>query len=123
MFGRFCHFYPAYTAEAALAMPWSRFQALLATIPQLRAEDDLRQTMNVAYGAHPGEKGKQLQGYQRQLEAQMMGERLPVAKPIGFLVGTPGVRAAEPGSIAVLRAKQKASYERMKTERAAQHND
>ena len=66
--GRFCQAYPAYTAEAALAMPAVRFFALSGVIRRLEAEDDLRALQVSGIGANPGEGGKAFRDYSRQLQ-------------------------------------------------------
>jgi hypothetical protein len=70
MIGRFCHFYPGYTAEAALAMPWMRFLALLHAIPGIEAEADLRALMVAVVGANPGEKDEAFRNYSQQLQRE-----------------------------------------------------
>jgi len=116
MMGRFLRFYPGYTAETALVMPWSRFQVLLATIPALEAEEDLRALLVAGIGANPGEKGQAFRELSRQLQQQMHGPS--TAKAVhtrrgvdGMAPGvTPGVDvlADADGLLAELRQKRAA---------------
>jgi len=121
MIGRFMRAYPAYTAEAVLYMPVQRFWALYQAIPALDAADDLRALMVAGHGANPGEKGQNFGQMAKTLQAQADGKsaaevRMANYKPI--LPGTPGVTAAEPGS---LRAERLAKLAAFETERAARN--
>lgn len=114
------HFYPGYTVEAALRMPWARFLALLNQIPALQAEDDLRALMVAGHGANPGERGKQLQTFARELEKQA-GVRRPEQELSSLRAGSlPMVTAVDGSEIEALRARQRAATERMEQERVAQ---
>lgn len=80
MMGRFLRFYPGYTDETALAMPWSRFQVLLAAIPALEAEEDLRALLIAGIGANPGDKGQAFRELSRQLQQEARGPSTPAAE-------------------------------------------
>jgi hypothetical protein len=117
MFARFLRFYPGYTCETALKMPWRRFTALLAEIPKLEAEEDLRALMVAGIGANPGEKGKQFSQMARELQRKA-GLKASEAHKISTIVpGVPGVKVAEPGSIEAERVRQKAAAEQLEQRR------
>ncbi len=94
MLGRFLHWYPGYTAEAALAMPASRFFALAHAIRKLEAVEDLRRLRIAAVAAHPGERGEQLEQMQDDL-LNGMGKR--ASRPSTPVIAdvTPGVRSSD----------------------------
>ena len=56
--GRFLRFYPGYTAEAVLLMPWSRFAALLRAISPVQANERLQALETHAFAVHPGERAE-----------------------------------------------------------------
>ena len=106
MIGRFCHFYPGYTAMTALAEPWPRFLAMLGQIGPLSAEDDLRALTVAGIGANPGEKGRQFEKFSRTLRKQT---GLPNNQRSTVLPGMMPLASFEnkPGEIAKIRARQK----------------
>jgi len=127
MMGRFLRFYSGYTAETALAMPWSRLQVLLALIPALEAEEDLRALLIAGTGANPGEKGQAFRDLSRQLQqtAAVANDARPKQNAAdGMAPGiTPGVGvlADADGLLADLRRKRAAwqeEHERRQRERA-----
>lgn len=115
MIGRFMRAYPAYTAEAVLYMPVQRFWALYKAIQALDASDDLRALMVAGHGANPGKDGQAFGQMARTLRAQVDGRsaaeaQMLAAKPV--LPGlTPGVTAAEPGSLRAERLAKLAAFE------------
>lgn len=113
MIGRFCRFFPAYTAEAALRMPASRFFAMSQTIAGLAAEEDRRALHIAAVGAHPGEKAEVLRTFERALTRQ--AEPAKPEKPITPGI-TPGVQAAT-DDIRSERLRKRDEYKRRATER------
>lgn len=110
--------YPAYTAEAVLYMPVQRFWALYRAIPALEASDDLRALMVAGYGANPGEKGQNFSQLAKRLRAQADNLDVDDAEKVGgrvVLPGiTPGVQAAEPGSLRAERLAKIEAYEKEK---------
>lgn len=117
LLARFLHFFPGYTAELALRMPWRRFLVLLGAIPAVQAEEGLARLEVAAVAAHPGQKGEGYQALVKRLQKRM-GATAP--KPVSTVV--PGVTPlvnfeAEPGSIEAERARQKAAWEQMLAER------
>lgn len=122
MLARFLHFYPGYTAETVLQMPWRRFQALLGAIPAVQADEDLRALESRAVAAHPGERGEQFKALAKRLrEAMGLGGGKAEVTTI-----TPGVTPlamfeAEPGSIEAERQRQKEAHERLMAERSKAH--
>lgn len=103
MIGRFLRSYPGYTAETALEMPVQRFWALYQAIPALEANDDLRALMIAGHGANPGKDGKNFSQMAKTLAAQADGRSAQEVSRISsrpIVPGvTPGVAAAEPGSL------------------------
>lgn len=126
MVGRFLRSYPGYTAEAALAMPVQRFWVLYQAIPALEATDDLRALMVSGVGANPGEKGQGFERMAASLQAQADGKPPgEVAKTATggkvILPGiTPGVAAAEPGSLRAERLAKRAAFDAAKKARYAE---
>lgn len=120
MLARYLHFYPGYTAESALQMPWRRFLALYGAIKAVQADDDLRALESRAVAAHPGEKGGQYRALVARLHDAMgrgagSGKDAPSTLAPGV---TPlAVFEAEEGSIEAERARQKAAAERLQAER------
>ncbi|MCB0040695.1 MAG: hypothetical protein KDE23_13495 [Caldilinea sp.] len=109
---RFLRAFPAYTAEAALAMPAIRFWALYGTIGRLDAADDLRALLVAGHAANPGKNGHQLTGFATDLEWRSRhmpgrGMRGPGVSS-DLLVAAYGATVAEPGSVSGLRARQMA---------------
>lgn len=117
MLARYLHFYPGYTAESVLRMPWRRFLALYGAIKTVQADDDLRALESRAVAAHPGEKGGQYRALVERLSgAAGRGKDAPSTLAPGV---TPlAVFEAEPGSIEAERERQKAAAERLEAERA-----
>ena len=103
MIGRFLRSYPGYTAETCLYMPVQRFWALYQAIPALEAGDDLRALLVAGHGANPGKDGKNFSEMAKTLAAQADGKTPQQAKAASarpIVPGmTPGVVAAEPGSL------------------------
>lgn len=84
-------------------MPVQRFWALYQAIPALEAGDDLRALMVTGHGSNPGQDGKNFSQMAKTLAAQADGKtpqdvRRAGSRPIVPGV-TPGVAAAEPGSL------------------------
>ena len=115
MLGRFLHWYPGYTAEAALTMPAVRFFALSKAIRQLEAAEDLRRLRIAATAAHPGDKGDHLADYQDELVTALgltAGSRQRTTQPV--IPGlTPGVSESAEDLRAELARRAAAHAERM----------
>lgn len=114
--GRFLRTYPAYTAEAALAMPAVRFFALSGVIRRLEAEDDLRGLQVAGIGANPGEGGRAFRDYSRQLQRTAGREQQGKVTTV-----VPGVTPltmfeAEAGEIERLRERQREADARLRAE-------
>ena len=86
----------------------------------MQAEEDLRAVLTVAHGANPGDKGKQLREYMRDLQKQAKvhaAEEEITSARAGII---PQIMAErEPGSIERERERQRAAAERMEAERQA----
>lgn len=117
MIGRFIRFYPAYTAEAALAMPWRRLVALFGEIPGLEAGEDLRALRLAAVGAHPGEKGQALREFSQELQGRAGLAPAEITTAIPGI--SPMVKAVADGSIEAEHARQRAAAERLDGSRRA----
>lgn len=120
MMARFLHFYPGYTAEKALTMPWRRFLALVRAIPAVVAEQRLQLLETVAVAANPGERGEQYSALVDRLSGSL-GQQPAQSQPRGIAV-VPGFTPAafyeaEPGSIAAEMARQRAAWEEMQKRR------
>ena len=115
MLGRFLHFYPGYTVESALDLPWEQFVALYGVIPKLEAEELLQQTESRAYAANPGEKGRQLSNYIKRLR-KALGS-LAVKKSTVIPGVTPLTMVDSSGEIAAIRERQRLAAERLEQER------
>lgn len=94
MLARFLHWYPGYTAEAALAMPASRFFALAHAIRRLEAAEDLRRLRVSATAAHPGQRGEQLEGLRDDLLSGLGRRESRQPTPVIANI-TPGVRSSD----------------------------
>ena len=116
LLARFLHFFPGYTAETALQMPWRRFLALLHAIPAVRAEDQLTGLEVAAVAAHPGQKGEQYQSLLKRLRGKMGITAQPVTTVAPGLTPLTSFEA-EPGSIEAERDRQKRAHERLLAER------
>lgn len=106
--------YPAYTAEAALAMPASRFFALYAVIRRLDAEDDLRRLRVAGIGANPGEKGRAFRDYAWQLQG-VAGSQIRVSTLAPGVMPLAGFEN-EPGEIERERERQREADKRLRRE-------
>lgn len=122
MIGRFIRFYPAYTAELALQIPWRRLLALHRQISALQAEEQLRALLAAAYGANPGDRGKTLRAYSQELE-QAIGlsgsEQEQEVVRLARSGLSPMIQTAPAGEIEALMARQRLAEEQRQRERAA----
>lgn len=113
MLGRFLHWYPGYTAETALAMPATRFFALLRAIRKLEAAADMRQLRVSAAVAYPGKSGEHVSDLGDDLKAAL-GVR--AAKPASNVIPglTPGVQLADEDQLLAEHRRLAEEYERLR---------
>ena len=121
MLGEFLHWYPGYTAEAALAMPASRFFALLRAVRKMKAAEDLRRLGVAAAAAHPGQRGEQLNELSTRL-IESLGQAAPKQSSVVIPGITPGVRLSDDDIAGELQAKLAAYHAARAAERAVERS-
>lgn len=116
MVGRFIHFYPAYTAEMVLAMPFARFFALSRAITRLEAAEQMNRLETATIAANPGKNGAEYERLHRRL-AQRAGLRGGTANTSASIEPTlePDkdlfvAYESAPGSIDAERERQKRAW-------------
>lgn len=113
MIGAFCRFYPAYTAEAVLAMPASRFFAMYKAMRRLQADERLGDLYLATVAAHPGEKGEQFREFEGALVERSTGTKARVASAPLIAGVTVGVTESDNDLLAEVRAnREKAEQQR-----------
>ncbi len=105
MIARFCRFFPAYTAEAVLAMEARRFFALNRCIPRLDAEEEAR-AITVQHNSKPADRLKELIDRIKGIEHSQPSIAL-------VLKGEAGYEDTE-GEIKAIRERQRAASDEMK---------
>ncbi len=107
-----------YTRAQVLAEPTLSFFALLAALPKLHAEEDLRALMVAGTGTNPGEKGdgfaKLMDALRVQAGQTAAGRKVAPEKQLR--PGMPGVTAVEPGALAQERMAQQARAQEVERE-------
>jgi len=96
-------------------MPYERFIALYNVIPALEAEELLRDTESRAYASNPGEKGRVLSDYLKRLRKLIGRKQVPKSTVVAGV--TPLTEVVEPGTISVIRERQKQAALKLEEER------
>ena len=117
----FLHFFPGYTAESVLRMPWRRFMVLYLASGEIQAAEELRQLEALTVAAHPGKNAESYKGLFERIR-----DRLPKrhrAAKVDTL--TPNLHPLVsyeivPGSIEAERQRQRDAWEKMQAERRRQ---
>jgi len=117
MVGRFIHYYPGYTFESALKIPWRRFVVGLRKVAQLEAEEDLRALTIATIAANPGKKGEHHRALVKRLQLQAGQSALSSGKEV-HVGDMPNIIAAKPGSLKAEYARIKAEADEMERKRA-----
>lgn len=117
----FLHFFPGYTAESVLQMPWRRFLALYIASNQVQAAHELRQLEALATAAHPGKNAESYTSLFDRLLARLPKRLQKETVPDTLAPDLHPLATYEvvPGSIEAERARQREAWQRMLAERQA----